>query len=606
MSDFNRADLEFKSITSWPVTVSHFNKNLTFLKMKIYLFCMLFPAILTIKSMNIAVGQSIEKIAHIEDPVLQLEAVLQFPANFGKDTVALKNTLAPVLTLADRKHNNILKWGYYMRMADGYSIAFDRTNAVSDQYYRLAEQLLQKHPNIELEMIGNTRQGYYNYVYRKVKEAFPFFLRANDLKSKIDIKKIPLVVKHYQFIANFYSYIGDHSIAVDYLQEALPFSKAASRERVDLINAIAVYLSNDSLNHQAVTYFNQAMSEAKLAKDSVWIGIISGNLADQAWKAGDRQKAIALIQKNIDLSMRFDERKDAMRANLNLASWYIVLQEWKLAKQHVLTSISLMEEKPYFLKYKMEASKLLSDIAHGLNQKEEELKQLHVYLILKDSLEKRINDKEIQTFLWQRETERYNRAIQSTEEKRLHTKRIYQFIGVCLILVFAIVLLLINRSKAKIKIRNTLLEKDRLKLGYERQLLDQELLILKDSLGEFTNTIKQNDTTIQQLRQEIVKVSAQNPAYMAQVSDSLNAMLQTHIMTDERWLKFKHVFDKVHPGYLAQMKQNYSKITDNDLRILALQKLDLNNSSMSELLCVSTEAIKKAKQRLKKKMELRD
>ncbi|MNX91222.1 hypothetical protein D3C86_1232950 [compost metagenome] len=265
-----------------------------------------------------------------------------------------------------------------------------------------------------------------------------------------------------------------------------------------------------------------------------------------------------------------------------------------------------MEEKPYFLKYKMEASKLLSDIAHGLNQKEEELKQLHVYLILKDSLEKRINDKEIQTFLWQRETERYNRAIQSTEEKRLHTKRTYQFIGVCLILVFAIVLLLINRSKAKIKIRNTLLEKDRLKLGYERQLLDQELLILKDSLGEFTNTIKQNDTTIQQLRQEIVKVSAQNPAYMAQVSDSLNAMLQTHIMTDERWLKFKHVFDKVHPGYLAQMKQNYSKITDNDLRILALQKLDLNNSSMSELLCVSTEAIKKAKQRLKKKMELRD
>ncbi|ULT23236.1 hypothetical protein KUH03_29080 [Sphingobacterium sp. E70] len=154
--------------------------------------------------------------------------------------------------------------------------------------------------------------------------------------------------------------------------------------------------------------------------------------------------------------------------------------------------------------------------------------------------------------------------------------------------------------------RNALLEKDRLKLGYEKQLLDQELLILKDSLGEFTNTIKQNDTTIQQLRQEIVKVSVQNPAYMAQVSDSLNAMLQTHIMTDERWLKFKHVFDKVHPGYLAQMKQNYSKITDNDLRILALQKLDLNNSSMSELLCVSTEAIKKAKQRLKKKMELRD
>ncbi|CAM3749444.1 tetratricopeptide repeat protein [Sphingobacterium prati] len=574
--------------------------------MKIYLLSLFFLVILIIKNTNIVVGQSIEEIARIEDPLRQLEAVLQLPVNFGKDTVTLKKSLQPVLEIANEKDSFVLKWGYYMRMADGYSIAFDRTNGISEQYYQLAEQLLQKHYNIELEMIGYARQGYYNYVYRKVKEAFPFFLRANDLKSKIDIRKIPLVVKHYQFIANFYGYIGDHGSAVNYLQEALPFSKAVSRERVDLTNAVAVYLSRDSLNHQALIYLNRAMEEAKLAKDSVWIGIISGNLADQAWKAGDKQRAIALVQKNIDLSMRYNEHKDAMRANLTLASWYLVLKEWELAKQHVVSGINLMEEKPYFLKYKMDASKLLADIAHGLNQKEEELKQLHVYLTLKDSLEKRINDKEIQKIMWQRETERYNRTIQSTEEKRLHSKRIYQFIGISLVLVFTIILLLINKSKTKIKMRNTLLEKDQLTLAYEKQLLDQELVILKDSLGEFTDTIKQNDTTIQQLRQEIVKVSEQNPAYMAQVSDSLNAMLQTHIMTDERWLKFKHVFDKVYPGYLSQMKKNYSKITDNDLRILALQKLDLNNSSMSELLCVSMEAIKKAKQRLKKKMESQD
>lgn len=62
----------------------------------------------------------------------------------------------------------------------------------------------------------------------------------------------------------------------------------------------------------------------------------------------------------------------------------------------------------------------------------------------------------------------------------------------------------------------------------------------------------------------------------------------------------------LYPGYLSQMKKNYKKITDNDLRILVLQKLDLNNSSMSELLCVSTEAIKKAKQRLKKIMGAQD
>lgn len=554
-------------------------------------------------NLNRICGQSVAEISAIENPVVQLEAVLLLPVRFDGDTIKLRNALAPVLELADKKRNVALKWAYYMRMADGFSIAFDRINLSSERYYRLAEQLLRLHPNTELEMLGCAREGYYNFIYRRVKEAFPFFLRANDLKSKVNIKKIPLVVKHYQFMASFYSYIGDQANAVVYLEDALPFTKPASRERVDLINSIAVYLAKDSLNHQAFSYLNRAMDEAKLAKDSVWIGIISGNLADHAWRKGEREKAIALVKKNIAFSMRYNERTDAMRANLNLANWYIELKEWKLAEQYMMACEHLMEDKPYFLKYKMELAKSKSNIMRGLGRGGEELKQLHLYLMLKDSLEKRTNDKEIQKMLWQRESEKYNRTIQATEEKRIRTKRMYQFIGIVLILIFAIVVLLVNKSKIKIKMRNTLLEKDQLALAYEKQLLDQELMILRNSLTEFTDTIRQNDVVIQQLRQEVVKISESDPAYLTQVTDNLNALLQQHIMTDERWQKFKHVFNKVYPAYLTQMRQTYPKVTENDLKILALLKLDLSNASMSELLCVSVEAVRKAKQRLKKKLE---
>ncbi len=214
-----------------------------------------------------------------------------------------------------------------------------------------------------------------------------------------------------------------------------------------------------------------------------------------------------------------------------------------------------------------------------------------------------MNDKEIQKMLWQRESEKYNRTIQATEEKRIRTKRMYQFIGIVFLLIFAIIVLLVNKSKIKIKMRNTLLEKDQLALAYEKQLLDQELMILRNSLTEFTATIRQNDVVIQQLRQEVATISESDPAYITQVTDNLNALLQQHIMTDERWQKFKHVFNKVYPAYLAQMRQTYPKVTENDLKILALLKLDLSNASMSELLCVSVEAVRKAKQRLKKKLE---
>lgn len=562
------------------------------------LYIFLLTITLSLTNNNYVRGQSFTKI---EDPTQQLETVLKLSENFGKDTLLLKKIVAPVLDLATQKKSIPLKWAYYMLMADGYSIAFDQTNPTSDHYYILAHQLLQSHPNTELEMIGYARQGYYNFVYRKVIDAFPFFLHANDLKTKINIKKIPLVVKHYQFMASFFNYIGDQTNAINFLKDALPFSKKRSRERIDLINAIAVYLSEVKTNPEALNYLNQAMQEAKLAKDSVWIGIISGNLADYAWEAGEKNKAIDLLKKNIDLSLRYNEEKDAMRANLNLAQWYITLKEWDLAKKYVSAGKSLMEEKPYFLKYKMDATKYLSEIAHGLNQKENELGYLKFYFLLRDSLEKRTNVSEMQKIIWQSEKEKYNQTMKSEEEKRLQIKRMYQYCAIFLTLIFVIVLLLINKSRAKIKMQNTLLEKDQLALSYENQLLDQELIILKDSLNEFTDTIKQNNSTIQQLRHEINEESNQH--YIAQINDKLNIMLQDHIMTDDRWIKFKYVFDKVYPGYLLQMRDNYTKISENDIKILALQKLGLNNKSMSNLLCVSLEGIKKAKQRLKKKIE---
>ena len=547
-----------------------------------------------------ASGQYMDELKNIKDPLAQVEFVLSLPDNTIKDTIQLEKSLQPILELAEKENKVGLQWAYYIKMADGYSIAYDQTNPVSDQYYEWADQLLQRHPDTELEMVGHIRRGHYHFVYRKAIEAFPFFLRANDLKSETVDEKIPLLVKHYQFIAGFFNHIGDQETAVAYLKEAVPFSQGATRERIDLINSIAIYLSQDSTNQESFDYLHQAMEEAHAAKDSVWIGIISGNMADYLWEQGKENEAIDLTKKNIALSMRYDELLDAMRSNLVLASWYSQRKEWNLAKQHVKAGEQLMQDKPYFLRYKMEAEKLMSDISEGLSQPQEQLQHLLRYVDLRDSLEKRADVKKMQDILWKNEIEKYNLSLASAEDKRKKIKQTYQFIGTLLVLTFVILVLLINRSKAKIKIHNTVLEKEQLALSYKKQLLAQEVSILKNSLDEFTETIKQNDTTIHQLRLEIGKQSGSNPV---EVAEKLNEMLQSHILTDERWLRFKHVFDVVYPGYLMQMKEKYHKITENDLRIIALMKLDLSNSSMSELLCISVEGVKKAKQRLKKKME---
>lgn len=549
-------------------------------------------------------AKDVSQIIKNKDSFNQIEDVLLLSQKFGKDTVLIKKNLAPLLELAKKQKNIPLEWAYYMQLADAYSIAIDNTNPKSDYYFEKANHLAQSNNKLELEMMGYIRQGYYHFVYRRINEAFPYFLKANDLKSKVEISKIPLVAQHYQFIANFFYYIGESNRALDYLNDAVVYAKPATRLKIDLLNSIANYVAKKQSSDIAIEHFNTALKEAQLAKDSVWIGIISGNLATYEWAKGNKNHAIDLIKKNIALSMQYNEPIDAMRSNLSLAGWYTSLGQWDMAENYIRESQKLMEEKPYYVQFKMNAALILSKIAHGKQDSQRELSQLKEYITLRDSLEKRGNVEQMQKVIWQNESERYERNVREAEEKRNQLKQQYQYIAILLSLLFCIVILLINRSKAKIKIKNSLLEKEQLALTYKKQLVEQELSILKNSLEEFTNTIKRNDVQIKQLRNDIAVAVKNDPDNIGLITESLNMMLQSNIMTDDRWINFRIVFDKVYPGYLSEMKEKYDKITENDLKILALLKLDLSNNMMSNVLCISIEGIKKAKQRLRKKTEV--
>jgi len=548
-------------------------------------------------------AQKITNIKTQKDQIKQLELALKMKVDFQNDTIGLIKNLHPLLELADQERSIPLKWAYYLLMADGFSIAYDQVNPRSNAYYRLASELVGRENLPELKMIGNIRQGYYMYTYREVQEAFPYFLLAAELEEDINAEKIPLLSEHYSYIANFYSYIGDQEKAITYLKTALPYTEEHSRQKIDMTNAIGVYYKKAALFDKAYPFYKQALEIATVAKDSVWMGIISGNLADYEWEKGNEDEAIALVKQNIELSLKYKEVLDAMRANLEVARMYAHQKKWDLAEKHIAESTALMADKPYFLVFKRDAAKILAEIAAGKGQKDLELTKLKEYLVLKDSLEARNNNEDMQKIYWQWEIERYEQANKQAESKRKQINQTYQYVGTLLILGFIIIVLLINRAKTRIQFRSTELEKEQLALKFEKQLLDQELSVLKNSLQEFTDTVRHNDHTIRQLRKEIHEKETQDPLLALEISESLSRMLESHIMTDERWLKFKHVFDKVYPEFLETHKLENPKLSESDLRLIALMKLDLNNRSMSDLLGVSIEGVKKAKQRLKKKVD---
>ncbi|WP_313189729.1 hypothetical protein [Sphingobacterium sp.] len=538
-----------------------------------------------------------------EKDLAELEEILRTNVNFNGDTLTLVARLDSVKLLAEAKRSVPLKWAYYMLMADGFSMAFDRVNPVTDRYYRMAKELVSAGKYDELLQVGLIRQGYYHFIYRDVSNAIPFFLRADDMVNDVKLERVPNIAENYVFVSSFYSFIGNQAKAKEYLQKALPFAKKPSRKRIDMLNSLGVYSMKDSLLGAGYRYFKLALKEANLAHDSVWVGIVTGNLADIEAKKGNREIAIKLLLENVALSRKFEETQDAMRANLELANLYTEQGEWEKAKSHVLEAQSDMEPKPYYLPYMMESKRVLSKVAGGQKRPQEELKYLKEYLQLKDSMDEKLDFEKLQKVAYQWEVQRYAQGLENEGLRRRKDFQTYIYAFIFIVLGLALILLLVNRSKNRIMYMNAVLERNQIELSYEKQLVDHELGVLNRSLQDFVNTIKQNDLTIQRFRNEVMENLDHFPDRQEKLNDSLNRMLEKQVMTEERWTKFNDIFERVYPGYLAEERGANPRLTEYDIRLISLMKLGLNNRSMADLLGITLEGVKKAKQRLKKKME---
>ncbi|MFV0178198.1 hypothetical protein OBK28_01255 [Empedobacter falsenii] len=82
----------------------------------------------------------------------------------------------------------------------------------------------------------------------------------------------------------------------------------------------------------------------------------------------------------------------------------------------------------------------------------------------------------------------------------------------------------------------------------------------------------------------------------------MNNLLNSHLMTDENWNNFKKVFASEKADFVSYLENNFSDLTESNLRIIYLTKLGLTNIEIAHLLGITPDSVKKAKQRLRKDM----
>ena len=99
---------------------------------------------------------------------------------------------------------------------------------------------------------------------------------------------------------------------------------------------------------------------------------------------------------------------------------------------------------------------------------------------------------------------------------------------------------------------------------------------------------------------EALKKTENNRNGYQQLIQTINFDLQD----DNNWDNFTRYFEQVHRDINSNVKNKYPKVTSNELRLMALLKMNLTSKEIANILNISQDGIKKARQRLRKKLQL--
>ncbi len=347
---------------------------------------------------------------------------------------------------------------------------------------------------------------------------------------------------------------------------------------------------------------HQSSTLSKLIGDHLRYAKTLGNLAQIYERNKDHKTAIQLVLEDVRISKETKSEKNLMYAYTLLTRLYIANNQLDEAKVTVKKACEIATSKSYFKINELDILKLRLTILQNESREHEELGIRRRIEILEDSLNKTDGVLPLNQANWLMQKRKYQQNIASTNQKfateSFWKNVIFAIASLILLGVLFVFLKAKNQEKKKrLLMEEKIVDYENSKLNIERKLLDANRTL--DSQIDF---LKEKNIQIQKLYGEIENIKESKSSFKDNDRVKLDDLLQSHLMTEENWRNFKNEFQREHFEFYDSLIENFPEITDSNLRIILLQKLGFTNSEISGLLGITIDAVKKSKQRLKRKL----
>lgn len=483
--------------------------------------------------------------------------------------------------------------------AEAYSKNFDNINHQSVSLYLEALNEAKKINDENLLVYVNTQVGFFYYSYNEYIKAMPFFIKSSNLLDENNIDDLIQPADVYKKNAYFFGSINEHQKSIDYLLKALKFTPTNSESYAAFLNNIGSSYYKMGAVENARNYFMKAKEVSLENNNQVRYAKTLGDLALIHFDQKEYQKAIELLQKDIEISIKNKADRNTMYAQILLSKVYVETKNFDKAKQTLALANDYVSSKNYLKSYAYEIAQVNLSIALQTNDVALELQSRRALAELGADIVNKDGQEAIKLVGWETQKEQFNAKLEA--EKAKVEKANLKVLIICGIVVFIVVVTFFIVRSIQLRFKNKEAEYQKNMLQYKINHL-QSISKLDDydlTLKSYQSYLFDQNRQMNLIEKELDKLNS-NVVTKDQAKIFLQELLDQQKMSGNNWLALKNTFVKEENDYYNTLLENFPDLSEQNLRIVILNKMDLKPAEIALILNIKIDVVNDALQRLRK------
>ena len=305
----------------------------------------------------------------------------------------------------------------------------------------------------------------------------------------------------------------------------------------------------------------------------------------------------------LDIFKKVDSQTDISLNYSSLAEIYMTKKKYKTAEKYLLKAFRIDSIQNNYGRLE-EISFILKKLYDRLGDHQKAYRYTNKYVVYHDSVYNIAANKKFSELEAKYETAEKQRKIAQLENKRKLDKaqfRILLISGISLILLSLIgAYIIIQKRKKQNEISELELEKSRILA----QSLTEQLELKNKQLTTHAINMMQKNKLLSAFIENlsgIIRDAEDGTKFRLKM---LKKEVKRMINSEKDWDTFKVYFEQVNKNFLTKIRQINPELTQTDIRLATLLKLNLTNKEIASILNITHQSVKNAQYRLKNKLSL--